>query len=178
MKYDCLTIAQTSKKGKFLERSSSSDLIGSCTGLRENCECGMCFIIADDIEVRMEKESSTLTFACCPGELEWVTLGSPAGCWEAGTHHLKASPQSVEHPSESTKSRECRYIKVRQGILASSRCPAKGIRKDWSLQGRLSWEKKTFMLLSSFQVVQCREENGAMTNLGYWYIVSEPAVQS
>ena len=35
--------------------------------------------------------------------------------------------------------------------------------KDWSLQGRLSWEKKTFILLSSFQRV--RVVQGMMMNL-------------
>ena len=32
--------------------------------------------------------------------------------------------------------------------------PAKAIRKDRILQGRLRWEKKTFTLLSSFQHLQ------------------------
>ena len=35
--------------------------------------------------------------------------------------------------------------------------------KDWSLQGRLSWEKKTFILLSSFRRV--RIVQGTMMNL-------------
>ena len=36
-------------------------------------------------------------------------------------------------------------------ILASTDGPARGYPADWSLQGRLSWEKKTFVLLSSFR---------------------------
>ena len=35
--------------------------------------------------------------------------------------------------------------------------PAKGIRRE-SLQGRLSWEKKTFVLLSSFQGTETEGE--------------------
>ena len=40
-----------------------------------------------------------------------------------------------------------RASRVRQGILASSRRPAKGVRGWKSLQGRLSWEKKTFEIV-------------------------------
>ena len=70
-------------------------------------------------------------------------------CGGAGTY-LQVIKVS-DSPEEGKREAEGLRDVVRQGILASSRHPAKGVRGWKSLQGRLSWEKKTFVLLSSFR---------------------------
>ena len=54
--------------------------------------------------------------------------------------------------------------RVRQGILASSRQPLKGHPTVWSLQGRISKEKKCFVL-SSFRRSLGSSKQGKCTYL-------------
>lgn len=101
--------SQTSRKGDIW-RSSSSDLIGSCTGLRENCECGMCFIIADEVEKELEHEGGTdRSIRRWGTRTEHVRF--PSGVTGRRTRHLYTSSLSAKHPSESSRSGDSKWTR-------------------------------------------------------------------
>ena len=133
------------------------DLLGSCGASRENCECGVCFIMNSRCDAA-NKGHGKLTLDCIAREQTHgaggadslaeagLELKGTAGCLRVGPVSVMGTIGSVGRRrfGEGFVGSDTVYWQV-----ADARRRASGGWK--SLQGRLRWEKKTFELLSSFR---------------------------
>lgn len=60
---------QTSKESMIKCAHDSGGLIGSCTSSRENCECGLCFII-EELSGEEDRHGDAAYFTGVDGELD------------------------------------------------------------------------------------------------------------